>query len=66
MKATLINGEIEEVLYLLDNKRLDNSELACALMNAFKHIETLERQLESTLNLVNRLVDVTANLKAGE
>lgn len=45
MDATLLYGSIEDVNYLLDNKILNNRQLATVLMNAFKRIEQLENQI---------------------
>lgn len=45
--ATLLYGQTDEVLDILDQVALDESELRAALMNAFKRIDALEK---STLN----------------
>lgn len=46
----LMRGNTDDVLYILDQKSLDERELRAALINAFNRIANLEKQLSKITN----------------
>lgn len=43
--ANLLYGQIDDVLDILDCEQLEEHELRAALQNAFKHIKSLQNQI---------------------